>query len=427
MRRAHPVAMILVFAVLGVTCKRQGGHRKCPVTRVSVSSSGVQADAYSSSPSISADGRFVVFESGATNLALDRRGGTGKIFVHDRYSGATKMVSVNSAGAEANSSSGKPSISADGRFVAFWSHATNLVPGDTNGCEDIFVHDRRSHLTTRVSVGSGGREANQGCHDPCISADGRFVVFDSTAVTLVPRHRDAPGGVFVRDVLRSETERVSLGTGGGGNPVVSADGRFVAFSSAARGPGPVQGTNIFICDRSTQAMKKASVSARGGVADGISRPQSISADGRFVAFASAAANLVPGDTNDSIDIFVWDCRTDKIERVSTSSSGEQADSGSEYASVSADGRFVVFESGATNLVSGDTNGKGDIFVRDRRTGTTERASVTASGGEANGHSSFSSISADGRFVAFESEATNLVPGDTNRAWDVFIAPNPLAP
>ena len=281
-------------------------------------------------------------------------------------------VSVDSAGNQGNAPSFGPSISADGRFVAFTSIASNIVPGDTNNNRDVFVRDLSTNTTTRVSVGSAANQANSLSLFPSISADGRFVAFDSYANNLVPGDTNAKSDIFVRDLSTNTTTRVSVGSAGN------------------------QGNDA----------------SSGG---------SISADGRFVAFSSLASNLVPGDTNDSEDIFVRDLSTNTTTRVSVSGAGNQGNDYSSDASISADGRFVTFSSEASNLVPGDTNNKEDIFVRDLSTNTTTRVSVDSAGNQANGLSYIPSISADGRFVAFSSDAANLVPGDTNSVGDVFVS------
>jgi Tol biopolymer transport system component len=288
--------------------------------------------------------------------------------------GTTERVSVGQGGVQANSLSGYAVLSADGRFVAFVSGASNLVPSDTNDEEDVFVHDRRTGRTERVSLGQRDVQGNRGSFDPALSADGRFVAFVSGASNLVPGDTNGEWDVFVRDRRTGATERVSLGK------------------------GEVQGNSW-------------------------SNSPALSADGRFVAFESYASNLVPGDTNVRPDVFVRDRRTGATERVSLGMDGVQANAFSSDPVLSADGRFVAFWSEASNLVPGDTNDEEDVFVRDRRTGKTERVSLGPNGIQGNGDSGgiyTPALSTDGRFVAFDSEASNLVPGDTNNWQDVFV-------
>ena len=277
----------------------------------------------------------------------------------------TELISVGSGGAQGNASSGAPSISASGRFVAFSSAATNLVPGDTNRAVDVFVRDRLTHRTTRVSVRTGGTQGDSGnprwgSHMPAISADGRFVAFHSRIPDLVGMDADRVQDVFVHDRRTRQTQRVSVSTG-------------------------------------------------GAVGNGDSDYPHVSADGRFVAFTSRASNLVPGDTNGGTDVFIHDRQAGTTARVSVGPDGREAVGGSFGGSLSADGRVVAFESPAGNLVPGDTNNVVDVFVRDRPARTTTRVSVRTGGGQASGNvagsGSYSrALSADGRVVAFASNS-----------------------
>ncbi len=411
--------------------------------RVSVATGGTQVSGNSFSPTISADGRFVAFVSYATNLVGGDTNSVADIFVHDRQTGTTERVSVATGGGQADGTNSNPAISADGRFVAFESDATNLVGGDTNAAKDVFVHDRQTGTTERVSVATGGGQAIGASLYPKISADGRFVAFFSGAANLVSSDTNGKNDVFVRDRQTGTTELVSVATGGGQatddslNPAISADGRFVAFYSYAN--NLVSGdsnsfADIFVHDRQTGTTARVSVVTGGSQAiGGGSISPAISADGRFVAFESDAANLYGGDTNSASDIFVHDRQTGTTEWVNYAPGNGQANGDSYLAAISADGRFVAFESYATNLVSGDSNGAYDIFVHDRQTGATERASVTTGGVQANDSAYYAAISADGHFVAFESVATNLVSGDSNGDSDIFVRDRgtsgaaPLAP
>ncbi len=425
-RRVTPVFVLI--AVLFITT---GVLALGVQERVSIDSSGTQANANSFEPAISARGRYVAFHSYATNLVAGDTNGVRDVFVYDRSTGATTRVSVDLNGIQGNDHSRSPSISADGRYVAFYSDATNLVTGDTNSRSDVFVHDLSTGATTRVSIASDGTQANSGSSLPEISADGRYVAFDSTAWNLVAGDNNGVSDVFVHDRSNGTTSRVSVDSNGSqangysSAPSISADGRYVSFVSLAT--NLVMGdTNdeydVFVHDRSTGATTRVSVDSSGAQADNDSTSSpSISVDGRFVAFQSYAANLVPGDTNANADIFVHDRSTGATIRVSVDSSGAQADSASYVPSISADGRYVAFQSFATNLVTGDTNGGTDIFVHDRNTGATRRVSVDAIGTQANEYSYHSAISADGLYVAFRSDATNLVTGDTNGQTDIFVA------
>jgi Tol biopolymer transport system component len=397
-------------------------------TRASVGSDGTQGNGLSLWPSISADGRCVAFTSGATNLVARDTDGCYDVFVHDRDTEQTARVSVASDGTQGNGPSSWPSISADGRYVAFVSGADNLVSGDTNGRDDIFVYDRQTGQTTRVSVASDGTQGNGFSWQPSISSDGRYVAFLSGANNLVPGDTNWYEDVFVHDRQTGQTTRVSVASNGSqgdeesGAPSISADGRFVAFASAADNlaPGGRSGMDVFVRDRQTGRTSRVSVRTDGRGGNHLSYFPSISGDGRCVAFNSLATNLVPNDTNGCDDIFVHDRATGQTTRVSVASDGTQGDAWSYGASVSADGRYVGFRSLASNLVAGDTNACEDTFVHDRQTGHTTRVSVASDGTQGNGWSEFPSLSAEGRYVAFRSGASNLVVGDTNRADDVFV-------
>ncbi|MEG5162298.1 calcium-binding protein [Microcoleus sp. AT3-A2] len=423
------------------------------ITRVSVDSAGNQGNrgplGIFSSASISPDGRFVAFESPASNLVPGDTNASEDVFVRDTLANTTTRVSVDSAGNQANEDSFDPSISADGRFVAFWSVATNLVPGDTNANSDIFVRDTLTNTTTRLSVDSEGNQADDqtyyGSINPSISADGQFVAFESKDSYLVPGDTNETYDIFVRDTLTNSTTRVSVDSAGNQgnntsvdpltryddfrrsgsqNSSISSDGRFVAFQSYSSNlvPGDTNySPDIFVRDTLTNTTTRVSVDSAGNQGNGESYNPSISGDGRFVAFRSDASNLVPGDTNETYDIFVRDTLTNTTTRVSVDSAGNQANGDSSNASISANGRFVAFYSGASNFVSGDTNNASDIFVRDTLTNTTTRVSVDAAGNQGNNASFYPSISADGRRVAFNSNSSNLVPGDTNNTRDVFVS------
>jgi Tol biopolymer transport system component len=402
--------------------------------RVSVDSSNGEADGDSSRPAISADGRFVVFASSATNLVSGDANGCDDIFVHDGWTGVTERVSVDSTFKEANGASGYPSISGDGRFVVFRSAATNLVAGDKNRCIDIFVRDRLNSTTALVSVDSQGHQANSTCLDPEIGPSGRLVVFQSNADNLVAGDTNRCTDIFVRDLLAGTTVRASVDSSGAESngesyaSTVSADDRFVAFRSAATNLvlGDTNGLfDVFLHDLQVGLTERESVDSSGGQADGESHHPSLSADGSLVAFYSYATNLVAGDTNGAIDVFVRDRGAGTTERVSVSSTGGEGDGDSRHPSISADGSLVAFESDATNLIPSDGNGTWDVFVHDRASGFTRLASVGANAGQGDGQSVAPSLTADGRQVAFASDSTNLVPSNLNGKTDIFVNGHPL--
>ncbi len=403
------------------------------MTRVSVDNAGTEGNNLSSDPAISSDGRYVAFWSRASNLVSGDSNGRADVFVRDRDLGTTMRVSLDSAGNQGNGDSWYPDFSPDSRNLVYYSAASNLVNGDTNGQMDVFVVDRQTGATSRVSVDSNGAQGNRLSADPAASNGGRFVSFWSVATNLIDGDLNGADDVFVRDTQSGLTAIVSQRNttipdvaGSGASDTrpfsVSSNGRYVAFSSFAPNlvAGDTNGRNdVFVRDTQTGVTTRVSVSSAGAQSNNDSSEAAISADGRYVAFDSLASNLVPSDTNSAQDVFVHDTQTGTTSRVTLSGGGAQANSSSGFPALSADGRFVAFESAASNLVVGDTNGY-DIFVRDRSTGTTHRVSVDSTGAEGNGASNKPSISADGRFVAFHSVATNLVSGDTNGMVDVFV-------
>jgi RHS repeat-associated protein len=342
----------------------------------------------------------------------------------------TARVSVASDGTQASAGAVDPALSGDGRFVAFHSAASNLVAGDTNGVTDVFVHDRATGDTRRVSLSSAGAQAAEASDDAWLSADGGVVVFRSQADTLVAGDTHTSGwDTFAHELASGVTSMVSRSSGGAmpngtsGDAVVSADGRFVAFSASASNlvAGDSNATwDVFVHDRDSGTTQRVSLASDGTQANAGSEEPSISADGRYVAFWSDASNLVAGDTNARRDVFVHDRDTGTTSRVSLSSAGAQANQLSDNPLISADGTTVAFWSDASNLVAGDTNARDDVFVHVRASGLTSRVSVSSSGGQGSKGSSDPAISADGRHVAFKSSADNLVSGDSNNRNDAFV-------
>jgi len=411
--------------------------------RVSVSSAGAQGTDSSSceATSLSADGTLMAFESTATNLVPGDTNGNNDIFVRDIVAGTTTRVSVSSTGVQGNDVSVGPSVSGDGRFVAWQSQATNLVPMDTS-TPDAFVRDRLLNKTTRVSVSGAGVRGNGSSGAPRLSHDGRFVAFLSVATNLVAGDTNGRQDIFVRDrdpdgngtfdEGSDTTELISVASSGTQSDAasvslcLSATGRYVAFESGASNlvPGDTNGTSdLFVRDRVSHTTERVSVDSAGAEGNGISTGlASISSDGRLVVFQSRASNLVPGDTNAAFDIFLRDRVAQTTRLVSAGLAGLPGNAPSERPAISPDGRWIVFQSSASNLVPGDTNAKEDVFMHDLGTSVTTRVSLSTSGTQADGDSSHfaPSLSADGRYVAFGSRATNLVGGDTNAVEDVFV-------
>jgi len=438
------------------------------IVRASVSTSGAQGDNASTLAALSGDGRFVVFASLSSSLVAGDTNGVRDIFLRDTCFGAagctpsTTRISVATDGTQADGESSFSAISADGRFVAFVSLATNLVANDTNGVADIFLRDTCfgavgcTPSTTRVSVSSTGIEGSSASTLPAISGSGRFIAFESASNNLVTSDTNGVTDIFLRDTCfgaagcTPSTTRVSVATNGSegsavsGGASLSSDGRFVAFHSFAN--NLVTGDNngafdVFLRDTCfgvagcTPSTTRVSVSTAGaeGSSGSVLQLPSISGDGRFIAFESLSDNLVSGDTNGVNDIFLRDtcfgaavC-TPSTTRVSVSTAGAEGSSASSFAVISANSRFVAFHSISNNLVSGDTNGLIDIFVRDTCFGaagctpSTIRVSVSATGAEADADSFRANLSDAGGFVSFHSSASTLVSNDTNGVSDVFRA------
>jgi len=338
------------------------------ITRISVDSTGNQSNNTSKRSSTSGDGRFIAFESDASNLVPNDTNSSTDIFVKDRQTGEVTRVSLDSNGAQANEGSGGAAISSDGRFVAFISDASNLVANDTNSTTDVFLRDRQTGITTRVSISTSGEQANDFSDFPLsISSDGRFFAFHSDASNLVANDTNITTDVFVHDNQTGVTERISIASDG------------------------------------TQA-------------NGSSFFPSISANGQFIVFTSGANNLVVGDTNNKPDVFVRDRLTGITTRVSINSSGIEANQGAREGSISGDGRFVAFSSESTNLMSEETSSLDYVYVHDRQTGTTSLISVFSDGFLMVGRSHTPSLSFDGRYVAFEFDDR----GDGTPLQEIFV-------
>jgi Tol biopolymer transport system component len=431
-------------------------------TRISVSAGGTEGNNMSQTPSISTDGRYVVFQSQASNLVLNDTNGETDIFIYDRTTKAIERVNLAADGTQANDVSafgagrniftGAPvlnSVNGNGRYVVFMSEAQNLLPpGEkTTTNYDIFVKDRVSGAIQRVSGGIGADEANAISEYASISPDdtGRYVVFASRASNLVATVPDTNGSedVFLYDRNTAKTEFISVGTGGtiGDDEslqgVMSADGNLIAFTSSAGNLVSSDTNNcadVFVRDRVAGTTTRVSVSSSGAEAitptDGtslfcVSGMPSISADGRFVAFESTATNLVPDDTNGRMDIFLRDRQAGTTTRVSVSADGKQIYGDSYTPSISADGHYIAYVSGAKdilpNSIYGDTL---DVFIYDRISAAVVRANVSSAGEQDNHFTLFYltpdlTISGDGSVLAFSSFGTNLVAGDLNRTMDVF--------
>lgn len=424
------------------------------IERVSITTSGAQTNDASLLPAINEDGCVVAFKSSASNIVTDDRNGKIDVFVRDRSASVTERVTVTDIpGTESNDNSFPPALSADGRFVAFGSLASNLLRGDFNSGPDVFVYDRLAkvmEILTLVEDGNGIGRGGGGVPDapPSVSADGNFVAFASSADDLVANDRNEASDVFVYDrsshattllsVISSGSQQGRSASGPSAGAAISADGCVVAFYSDASNivPRDTNGVrDVFVRDRCSDTTERVSVSSTGdqanGPSDASSFPPAISADGRYVAFASDATNLVPDDTNGTTDIFIRDREAKTTTRVQLptgcstgGAAGVEPTGFSDAPSLSTDGRFLAFMSLSSNLVADDTNGVTDIFVLDRASGLMARV-LGENDMQPNAASSFPRISGDGQWVVFQSDASNLVADDTNGKTDIFVATNPF--
>ncbi len=417
------------FALTVVLILARAGVASGVTERVSVASEGTEGEDDSFVAWIAPDGNDVAIVSDADNLVAGDTNENYDVFVRDRAAGTTEIVSVTPAGTPASGASIGGPMSADDRYVLFASDAQDLVAGDTNGVIDVFVRDRVAGVTTRESVADDGSEANGASKLIGISADGRWVAFFSEATNLVPDDTNGVRDVFVRDRVAGTTTRVSVASDG--TPAnadcigagMSVDGRFVVFHTAASNLDPTD-TNglvdVYLHDRDTGITSRVSIASDGTQGNADSLAGGISADGRMVVFYGEASTLVADDTNGTADVFVHDRGTGATTRVSVGTGGVQANGPSYGADISGDGRVVAFHSLATDLAPGDTNGAFDVFVHDLTSGATVRASVDSAGFQALGTSDSPRLSYDGDVVAYHSFASNLVPGDGNGTDDVFV-------
>lgn len=379
-------------------------RQTCQTSLVSVTNTGNNPGKVASAAALSRDGRYVVFMTTSANVVPDDNNNVQDVFLLDRETGDVSRVSVATGGVEANGESYGESISDDGRYIVFESLASNLVIGDTNDTWDVFVHDRQTNETTRISVASNGEQANNLSGSSVISADGRYVAFTSSASNLVTGDNNNTCGDGQGNILNCE--------------------------------------DIYLHDRITHQTTLVSVSSKGIQGNSFSDNPTFSANGRYLAFYSAASNLVDNDTNmncldnenrpiSCVDVFVRDLLTGEITLESLSSDDTQGNLSSAKPSISDDGRYIAFVSESDNLVPNDNNNSWDIFVRDRLTSQTILVSVSATGEQGNKSSNYPSISADGRFVTFHTKSTNLFPGANDGISQIYVSrvnfPTPSAP
>lgn len=407
-------------------------HAQGAVERVSVGSSGAQGNGPSFVGAVSADGRFIVFESSASNLVSGDSNASSDIFLHDRLFAATACISRPTTGAVANGSSTRPALSQDAQIVAFVSTANDLALGDlevpgTMNSSDIFVLDRGTGSLQLISRRVSGAHATGMFETPAVSGDGSTVVFGSS-IDLATGADSFQ--VWAYNVASGALERVD---GGPATPFVrypsiSHDGRFVSYRAWVNLPSGALVRQILVRDRLSATTQFASVFANGALGNGDSSASSISADGRYVAFDSLATNDVPSGGGGVTRIYVRDLASGTTELVSLNSLGQPNLAACNTPVISPDGRRVAFYSNGSGWLPGDTSSAADAVVFDRTTRALIPLSTTSAGSQALGSSAITAFRADGAQVVMTSNANNLVSGDTNNQYDVFVRDvTPLIP
>lgn len=408
---------------------QSGGSTLGTIERVSLDSGGNQAFGTNRWPNISRNGRFITYHSSASNLVPNDTNNVQDIFLFDRLTHTTERISLGLGGVQPNNRSEFADITDDGRYVVFQSEASNLVPNDTNNDWDIFFRDIQTGQIERISVSSTGAQANGYSLFADISANGRFVTFFSSASNLVPNDTNGRDDIFLFDRQTAQIERVSVSsTGIQSNgfstfPDISADGLYVVYESIASNLVPNDtnnATDIFLYNRLSRTTQRISLTTTGQQSDGPSSYGVIAVNNRHVTYVSYGANVHPDDPNILGDIYLRDIVAGTTELITYGFDNQPANNNSHYPFISNDGRFIVYHSEADNLVPNDTNNESDIFLKDRQTGITRRVNLSLLGVQGNGPSSNPAISANGRFLVFQSQATNLVPNDTNNSIDTFL-------
>lgn len=395
--------------------------------RVSVNSQGELAHGGSSDLKISADGRFVTFSSAAQNLD-GTPSGTRDVYVHDLLLHRTERVSLSDTGGFASTRCDYPQISANGRFVSFVTYSDNLVAGDTNGDRDVYLRDRLAQTTVRISLSTSGEQSNNDSYAGSISDDGRYALFSTRSAKMHP-DGNTRTHFYLRDTHTNTTTRTtenSLGDAANQDckhGFLSSTADWIVFSTIATNlPGGAANSrdDVYIRNLNTGVTEWISSTHLGGEPDGHCNRPSVSADGRWVVFQSGATNLVPGDTNGVIDVFLHDRVTGTTSRINQRWDGSETVRECVSPRISADGSTISFQSSDTMLVPDDTNGVGDVFVYERATQRIELVHRGSGGVLGNRGASDASISADGNRVAFESTSTNLIGGPPQIGGHLYV-------
>jgi hemolysin type calcium-binding protein/WD40 repeat protein len=421
------VLLVLVFSTLIETAAALSVPGD--ITLASTSDTGIKGDSASFTPSLSADGTRVGFNSLATNLDPADTDSISDVYVKGPSTGDLTLVSASDTGVKGNGDSFSPSLSADGTKVAFFSFATNLDPADTDSSTDVYVKDLATGDIALASTSDDGTKGNSFSFHPSLSADATSVAFSSNATNLDPADSDAVTDIYVKNLLTGDVTLASASDSGtksdgeSSSASLSADGSSVAFTSHASNLDPADTdavSDVYVKNLSTGEITLASTSDSGTKGDDISFEASLSGNGERVGFNSLADNLDPVDTDDIEDVYVKDLSSGDLTLASTSDTGVKGRDLSVGASLSDDGTKVGFSSFASNLDPADGDGSGDVYVKDLASGDLALASTSEFGVKGNGDSGEASLSADGTQVAFSSSATNLDPADADSISDVYV-------
>lgn len=453
------VAVALLASIQVLLCLPASRAEGNSTIRASLDDLGIEGNGPSETGRTAGTGRFVTFSSAATNLVAGDTNGRIDCFVRDTFLGTTTRVSVDSLGTETNKHCESPDVSGDGRFVTFSTTATNLIPDDTNGDKDCYLHDRDTDgdsifdeagaiSTVRVSLEVSGAQRTRPSDFCRISEDG-------TAVAFQAKRTSSNWDVFTYDVAtgtivqQNANENFAAADGTAEEPSISAQGRYIAFESSASNlvaDSVGSSLDIYVVDRDTdadgifdepgsRAVYWATANTFGGGSNGPSRYASVSDDGLSVAFSSQASDLVQNDANNRTDVFIHDLASGTTLLLSRNAAGNSGDADSYTPEMSGNGRFVIFTSAATDLVPSDTNGKKDVFRYDRdpdRNGINDDTSFLptviesissggAQGSDDSGVFRRPDISTNGLKTVFSSAAVDLVADDSNSTRDIFLA------
>ena len=406
------------------------------IVRVSSHNDGTEGNGNADKGFVNDDGSVIAFSSRAKNIV---DGDSNK--KEDAFIALNLMTErvLTWDDKQANNHIDTPVVSGNGDHLAFYSGANNLVDGDNNGQMDVFHFDAQSKSITIVSKHSNGTLGNKVSQFPSISANGQYIVFTSAATNLVDGDTNGRKDIFRHNRITGETERVSVASDGaqgnghsntnaGNHGLISADGRYVVFTSKAKNlvdNDLNKKRDVFLKDMVTGAVTLVSKHSNGTQANNHSNHPAISHDGRYVVYSSTATNLVDGDTNKKKDIFLFNTNDQSTVRVSVDTTNGNANGNSDRPSINVDGQFIVFESSASDLIDDDFNGKRDVFVMNTATMTIARASESALGFGGNQTSHLAQMSGDGRYVIFSSTAGDLVLDDYNGKKDIFRVLNPF--